>query len=129
MPVREKVTADEVLSLAASGELHARHPLTRAIVVRTDEQRLHVPIYQAREVGLGMGVRVERDGTRLLVGSHALLRQHGVNLTEDAQSWAERLRASGETVISSCDLGSAWACTSVIRGRRQRLGRPPARLR
>lgn len=95
----DTVTADEVLSLAASGELHARHPLAQAIVARTEEQHLHVPIHQACEVVLGMGMRAELDGTRLLVGSPALLRQHGVGLTEEAQGWTDRLRGGGETVI------------------------------
>ncbi|MGW0389974.1 heavy metal translocating P-type ATPase [Streptomyces sp. NPDC003042] len=92
-------TADQVLSLAASGELHARHPLAQAIVARTEEQHLHVPIHQACEVVLGMGMRAELDGTRLLVGSPALLRRHGVELTVEAQGWTERLRRGGETVI------------------------------
>ncbi|MDN3293301.1 hypothetical protein QWM81_04400 [Streptomyces ficellus] len=87
----EAYTADQVLSLAASGELHVR---------RTEEQHLHIPIHQAREVVLGMGVRAELDGSRLLVGSPALLRQHGVALPEVAREWTERLRADGETVIS-----------------------------
>lgn len=94
-----RYTANEVLSLAASGELHARHPLAQAIVAHTEEQHLHAPIHQACEVVLGMGMRAELDGTRLLVGSPALLRQHGVELTEEAQSWTERLRSGGETVI------------------------------
>ncbi|WP_308311738.1 heavy metal translocating P-type ATPase [Streptomyces sp. ISL-111] len=92
-------SADDVLSLAASGELHARHPLAQAIVARTEEQHLHVPIHQACEVVLGMGMRAELDGSRLLVGSPALLRQHGVALTDEAQDWTERLRGGGETVI------------------------------
>ncbi|MFE3556222.1 HAD family hydrolase [Streptomyces sp. NPDC059193] len=32
------------------------------------------------------------------MGSPALLRRHGVDLTEDAQGWTDRLRADGETV-------------------------------
>ncbi|MBT2509504.1 cation-translocating P-type ATPase [Streptomyces sp. ISL-98] len=95
----DSFSADDVLSLAASGELHARHPLAQAIVARTEEQHLHVPIHQACEVVLGMGMRAELDGTRLLVGSPALLRRHGVELTDDAQGWTERLRGGGETVI------------------------------
>ncbi|QLE70469.1 cation-translocating P-type ATPase [Streptomyces rectiverticillatus] len=95
----ERFSADEVLSLAASGELHALHPLAQAIVARTEEERLHIPIHQACEVVLGMGMRAELDGTRLLVGSPALLRRHGVELTENARGWTERLRGGGETVI------------------------------
>ncbi|TVL90434.1 cation-translocating P-type ATPase [Streptomyces sp. SAJ15] len=95
----ERFTADEVLSLAASGELHALHPLAQAIVARTEEERLHIPIHQACQVVLGMGMRAELDGTRLLVGSPALLRRHGVELTENAQGWTDRLRHGGETVI------------------------------
>ncbi|MFD5734892.1 heavy metal translocating P-type ATPase [Streptomyces sioyaensis] len=95
----DRYTADQVLSLAASGELHARHPLAQAIVAHTEEQHLRAPIHQACEVVLGMGMRAELDGTRLLVGSPALLRRHGVELTEEAQGWTEQLRGGGETVI------------------------------
>ncbi|MFF7230842.1 heavy metal translocating P-type ATPase [Streptomyces sioyaensis] len=95
----DRFTANEVLSLAASGELHARHPLAQAIVAHTEEQHLHAPIHQACEVVLGMGMRAELDGTRLLVGSPALLRQHGVELTDEAHGWTEQLRGGGETVI------------------------------
>ncbi|MGW1373552.1 heavy metal translocating P-type ATPase [Streptomyces sp. NPDC002446] len=95
----DRYTANQVLTLAASGELHARHPLAQAIVAHTEEQHLHAPIHQACEVVLGMGMRAELDGTRLLVGSPALLRQHGVELTEEAQGWTEQLRGGGETVI------------------------------
>ncbi|GGX23758.1 heavy metal translocating P-type ATPase [Streptomyces chryseus] len=95
----DRFTADDVLSLAASGELHARHPLAQAIVAHTEQQHLHVPIHQACQVVLGMGMRAELDGTRLLVGSPALLRQHGVELADEARDWTDRLRAGGETVI------------------------------
>ncbi|MEW2033809.1 cation-translocating P-type ATPase [Streptomyces roseifaciens] len=95
----ERYTADQVLSLAASGELHALHPLAQAIVARTEAERLHIPIHQACEVVLGMGMRAELDGTRLLVGSPALLRRHGLELTETARDWSGQLRAGGETVI------------------------------
>ncbi|QES47775.1 copper-transporting ATPase [Streptomyces venezuelae] len=97
--LNERFGADEVLSLAASGELHARHPLAQAIVTHTEEQHLHVPLHQACEVVLGMGMRAELDGTRLLVGSPALLRRHGIELTEDARNWTDHLRRGGETVI------------------------------
>ncbi|MEV3987647.1 cation-translocating P-type ATPase [Streptomyces sp. NPDC049837] len=95
----EDYTADDVLRLAASGERHARHPVAQAIVTRTEEQHLHIPIHQACEVVLGMGMRAELDGTRLLVGSPALLRRHGLELTAVAQEWTEQLRRQGETVI------------------------------
>ena len=95
----ENVTANQVLTLAASGELHARHPLAQPIVAHTEEQHLRAPIHQASEVVLGMGMRAELDGTRLLVGSPALLHRHGVELTEEAQGWTEQLRSGGETVI------------------------------
>ncbi|MFE9632743.1 HAD family hydrolase [Streptomyces sp. NPDC006463] len=97
--LNERFGTDDVLSLAASGALHARHPLARAIVTHTEEQHLHVPIHQACEVVLGMGLRAELDGTRLLVGSPALQRRHGIELTEDAQGWTDHLRRSGATVI------------------------------
>ncbi|MEU0273140.1 cation-translocating P-type ATPase [Streptomyces sp. NPDC006307] len=115
----EEFTADEVLSLAASGELHARHPLAEAIVRRTEEQHLHIPIHQACEVVLGMGMRAELDGSRLLVGSPALLRRHGMHLPDEAQAWTERLRAQGETVICLAhddDLIGMLGLSDAVRG-------------
>ncbi|MGP3991554.1 heavy metal translocating P-type ATPase [Streptomyces sp. 3N207] len=115
----EEFTADEVLSLAASGELHARHPLAEAIVRRTEEQHLHIPIHQACEVVLGMGMRAELDGSRLLVGSPALLRQHGMELPGHAQQWTEQLRAQGETVICLAhddDLIGMLGLSDAVRG-------------
>jgi cation-transporting P-type ATPase C len=112
-------TADHVLSLAASGELHARHPLAEAIVRRTEEQHLHIPIHQACEVVLGMGMRAELDGTRLLVGSPALLRRHGMDLPDEAQRWTEQLRAQGETVICLAhddDLIGMLGLSDAVRG-------------
>ncbi|QUH03989.1 cation-translocating P-type ATPase [Saccharopolyspora erythraea] len=92
-------TADEVLALAASGELHARHPLAQAIVRRTHEEHLEIPVHQACEVVLGMGMRAELDGARLLVGSPALLRHYGLELPDHARGWARQLRAQRESVI------------------------------
>ncbi|MEU7278032.1 cation-translocating P-type ATPase [Streptomyces sp. NPDC045431] len=115
----EEFTADEVLSLAASGELHARHPLAEAIVRRTEEQHLHIPIHQACEVVLGMGMRAELDGSRLLVGSPALLRRHGMHLPDEAQTWTERLRSQGETVICLAhddDLIGMLGLSDAVRG-------------
>ncbi|MCP3819995.1 cation-translocating P-type ATPase [Streptomyces sp. A3M-1-3] len=112
-------TADQVLSLAASGELHARHPLAEAIVRRTEEQHLHIPIHQACEVVLGMGMRAELDGTRLLVGSPALLRRHGMELPDHAQQWTQHLRDQGETVICLAhddDLIGMLGLSDAIRG-------------
>jgi cation-transporting P-type ATPase C len=115
----EDFTADEVLSLAASGELHARHPLAEAIVRRTEEQHLHIPIHQACEVVLGLGMRAEPDGSSLLVGSLALLRQHGMALPNEAQMWTEQLRAQGETVICLAhdeDLIGMLGLSDAVRG-------------
>ncbi|MFI0470707.1 heavy metal translocating P-type ATPase [Saccharopolyspora sp. 5N102] len=92
-------SADEVLALAASGEIHARHPLAQAIVRRTHEEHLEIPVHQACEVVLGMGMRAELDGARLLVGSPALLRHYGLELPERAHGWTQQLRSQRESVI------------------------------
>ncbi|WP_344679527.1 cation-translocating P-type ATPase [Saccharopolyspora taberi] len=95
----DDVSAEQVLALAASGEIHARHPLAQAILRHTHERHIEIPVHQACEVVLGMGMRAELDGTRLLVGSPALLRHHGVELTGDGRAWTEHLRDRRESVI------------------------------
>jgi manganese/zinc-transporting P-type ATPase C len=88
-----------VLAFAASGELHARHPLAQAVVRHTEEQHIEIPVHEECEVLLGMGVRADLDGNRLLVGSPELLARNQVPLDREARRWVDRLRQDGKTVI------------------------------
>ena len=95
----DRFDSEQVLALAASGEIHARHPLAQAVVRHTAERHIEIPLHEQCEVVLGMGMRADLQGNRLLVGSPSLMRQYGVALTPEAEIWVHRLRGEGATVV------------------------------
>jgi cation-transporting P-type ATPase C len=95
----DRFGSEEVLALAASGEIHARHPLAQAVVRHTAERHIEIPLHEECEVVLGMGMRADLHGNQLLVGSPTLMEQYGVPVTGEADRWVHRLRADGATVV------------------------------
>jgi Cu+-exporting ATPase len=91
-------SADELLRLAAGLERASEHPLATAIV-RGAEPRGVQPA-QARDFHslTGKGVRGQVDGRTVLVGSPALLAEHGVDAGA-LQPRVQALRAEGQTVM------------------------------
>jgi Cu+-exporting ATPase len=67
----------EVLRLAAVAEQFSNHPLARAIAAHARARGLHVAEPQSFGDEPGLGVVAEVDGTRVLVGSEQLIRNHG----------------------------------------------------
>jgi manganese/zinc-transporting P-type ATPase C len=90
---------ERVLAFAASGEIHARHPLADAVVRYTEERHITIPVHEVCEALIGMGMRADLDGNRILVGHPRLLAQEHVPLGSDAQGWVARLSAEGKSVV------------------------------
>ena len=94
-----EVGPDELLRLAASGEVPSEHPLGQALVARARAGGLNLETVDRFEALTGQGVQaVLPDGERLLVGTGALLRDAGVN-TAAARAEREELEAQGKTVL------------------------------
>ena len=72
-----KVSADDILRIAASAELYSSHPLGTAIVAHARAKGIRIPEPSGfnNEAGLGVSARIE--GVTYLVGSEELLRSHG----------------------------------------------------
>jgi cation-transporting P-type ATPase C len=90
---------ENVLALAASSEIHSRHPLAQAVLRYTEERRIEIPPHEQCEVLLGQGMRVESDGRILLLGSRELLRQQEVRISRRAHDWVRRLQKASETPL------------------------------
>jgi cation-transporting P-type ATPase C len=90
---------EQVLALAASSEIHSRHPLAQAVIRYTEERRIEIPPHEQCEVLLGQGMRVESDGRILLLGSRELLRQQEVRISRRAHDWVRRLQKASETPL------------------------------
>ena len=96
--VAVRVSGDALLALAASVERPSEHPIGEAILSAARERGL--TISEAKEFTsiTGHGVRAEIDGSEVLVGSEALLRQAGVSI-DCLREEAEALRREGKTVV------------------------------
>jgi cation-transporting P-type ATPase C len=90
---------EEILALAASGEVHSRHPLALAVVRHAEERALQIPDHEECEILVGQGVRADMRGNRILVGSARLLAQFGLQVPPRAAALAKRLNLSGETPL------------------------------
>ncbi|MCD2195474.1 cation-translocating P-type ATPase [Actinomycetospora endophytica] len=90
---------EQVLALAASSEIHSRHPLAQAVIRSTEERRIEIPPHEECEVLLGQGMRVQADGRTLLLGSRAFLREQKVAVSRKAHDWVRRLQRQAETPL------------------------------
>ena len=98
------IAEERWLTLAASLERSSEHPLASAVERGAARRGLRLESAEVFESVTGRGVRGRVDGTEVLVGNEALLRESGVVIEDDTtadahSSHAERRRARGETVM------------------------------
>ncbi|HVE49776.1 MAG TPA: heavy metal translocating P-type ATPase [Casimicrobiaceae bacterium] len=103
-----QTSGSALLEIAAALERGANHPIAKAIVTHADEQRVAPIAIEGFESLPGRGLQARRtsDNARLIVGSPAFLREHGITDTSDI---ARALRDAGHTLvgvaIEGCLLG------------------------
>ena len=91
--VSMELDSTQLLGLAASSELHNNHPIAQAIVERARQLNLELKQPQQQQIEVGLGVKAEIDGQRVLVGSSAWLEEHGLELPPLA------VQAGGQTLV------------------------------
>ena len=96
--LHEEYMPEDVLSLAASGEMHSNHPLAGAVVQKAREMELVIPEHTDDEIIIGHGIKVMIDGTPLLVGSGHWMDDMRIS-RKQADFEAERMKNMGETVL------------------------------
>jgi Cu+-exporting ATPase len=87
-----------LLRLAASLERSSEHPLATAIVAGASERGVELVEAVGFDSVTGKGVSGEVDGSRVLLGNHALLDEFKIDAGE-LSSKAETLRGEGQTVM------------------------------
>ena len=75
---------DDVLRLAAAAERFSAHPLAKAVVAEAQARGLDVPEPEDFEDVPGLGVTATLGGRKLVVGSAALLAEHGIDAADPA---------------------------------------------
>ena len=96
--VPARLAEDDVLRFAAAAETGSEHPLARAVVDGAGEREIDVGDADAFENVPGRGVHATVDGSEVLVGNRALLRERGVD-PAPADEAATRLEREGKTTM------------------------------
>ncbi|MDX0486901.1 heavy metal translocating P-type ATPase [Sinorhizobium medicae] len=94
----EGLAEDELLRLAATLERASEHPLAAAIVEAATERGLSLGNVGDFDSPVGKGVTGIVDGRKLIIGSHQIMEESGVDVSALAKE-AETLRSEGATVI------------------------------
>ena len=92
------ITESDLLRLAASLERASEHPLAAAIVDAAKERGLALAEAQDFDSPVGKGVTGTVEGRALVIGSHRIMTEAGIDTAAQAAE-AEALRADGGTVI------------------------------
>lgn len=92
-------SAEEVLSLAATGELHSEHPLALAVLSHARHRALDVSPHDACEIIVGRGVRADFQKERILVGNRDLMTAFDVAVSVEVDEQYAEHAAKGETVL------------------------------
>jgi Cu+-exporting ATPase len=123
----EKITTDDLLSLAAGAEQFSAHPLAKAVVAYAKSKNVPIPEPTGFTSEPGLGVRAEIDGRSILAGSAAWLKKFGVDEIHavgngaggngDASKEFEKISSAGTMVhIGIIEKTSArWIGTMVLR--------------
>ncbi|PSH63006.1 copper-translocating P-type ATPase [Phyllobacterium brassicacearum] len=93
-----RIAEDELLRLAATLERASEHPLATAIVAAARERGLTLGEAREFDSPIGKGVTGVVDGRNLVIGSHRIMSEAGVDLSA-LMADAEALRGEGATVI------------------------------
>ncbi len=73
---------DEILRLAASAEAGQSHPIARAVLEAAEHYQLDLFPIQSAACRLGLGLSVQIDGRRIILGSQRLMEREGLELSE-----------------------------------------------
>ena len=91
--------ADAMLRLAAAVEQRSEHHLAAAVVDEARRRSLTLPNVEEFESHTGLGVHGHVEGAWVGVGRESLFTSHDISIPDAAQNAADRLRATGQTVL------------------------------
>ncbi len=122
--IREVVSANgfgeqQIIAAASIAERKSEHPLAKAVVARAVE--LGVPLVEPNEFSYtpGRGVRVSYECEEILVGSLALLAEHGMTRglptpsSGGGRHWGFGFSFAGSNAQNICDLGGPFVNASA----------------
>lgn len=98
IPVNSKVSAKEVLQLAAAAEETSSHPLATAILNKILESGLSIPAHGEVKVTVGRGVETKVGRSIVRVGNKRFMNSFGIH-THPLREKAANLATEGQAIV------------------------------
>lgn len=96
--IDNRFEAIRVLQLAASSQMHYKHPMTLAVLNKVRESEIEIPRHEQTELIIGHGVKAKIEGDEILVGSHHFMEDYRVD-HEMGHAEEARMLERGESVL------------------------------
>ena len=93
--VKDEITEEEILILAASAEKGSEHPLGEAIVKAAEERNIELKKVDNFKAIPGHGIEVNIDNKLVLLGNKKLMNERNIEI--DLQQESDRLASEGKT--------------------------------
>ncbi|MST33531.1 heavy metal translocating P-type ATPase [Acidimicrobiaceae bacterium USS-CC1] len=109
----EGVSEDELLRLAAAAEDASEHPIARAVAGEGRDRLGRLPAVESFTARAGLGVEAVVDGHAVVVGRPSFLADWAIPLPDPVAREADRLEASGNTVVAVASDGRLAGLVAV----------------
>ncbi|MCS6859365.1 MAG: cation-translocating P-type ATPase [Abditibacteriales bacterium] len=103
----------ELIALAAVAEKMSEHPLAQAIREKANEMGMKTPDPSDFAHVAGRGVVANHNGTKIVVGKPALLREHQITLTAEQEQHLRKHEQEGKTVVVVAHDGKPCGIVSI----------------
>jgi len=94
----ERFTPEQILALAAAGEMHTNHPLAVAVISKAQEVKENIPHYQHKELIIGKGLNVTVNDETIFIGNNRLMQEENIDYANGLH-FAREMSLRGESVI------------------------------
>ena len=94
-----KVSANQVLQIAATLEQHSEHPLAKAILAKAYEMEMDLPIPMNFTALPGKGIQANFQEISYLVGNRRLFLDQGILLSDEAESLLAEIEQIGQIPV------------------------------
>ena len=101
---------DEILALAAAGEIYSTHPIAQSIVTCANEKVLSLPKLTSMQEIAGHGVKAKQNGEDIYIGNEKLLALSGISipsLPENKEAGTDVYVAKGKTLLGRITISDA----------------------
>lgn len=100
------VSENELLKIVGSAEIRSEHPIGKAIVSFTKENKIDIFDTEEFSMVVGKGVISKVQDKRVLCGNEKLMSEEGVNISEKLNIVISELRGQGKAIVITAIQGS-----------------------